>query len=96
MSVRPLHTARRMRSIVFIMFCVGCSGWTEAHFANSTRDLRPRAAFDFSCPVSNLSLQSFDSAAFPSSVGVVGCGKKAVYVRTYRGWVLNSDVVIAQ
>jgi hypothetical protein len=45
-----------------------------------------RAAFEFDCPKSQIEVVEVGS----QQVGVTGCGKKAVYVRTIAGWVNNT------
>jgi hypothetical protein len=48
--------------------------------------LRERAGFELGCPPGQLVLSVFH----PQTVGVEGCGKKAVYVRTNDGvWVAD-------
>jgi hypothetical protein len=69
------------------------AGWTQAHFDNNTRELKPRASFDMKCPEGRLSLRSLDDAAFPHAVAVTGCGKQASYLKTKSGWHLDSDIV---
>ncbi len=44
-----------------------------------------RATFDLSCPKSQLQAHHLGGL----QVGVLGCGKKAVYVAGHSGWVVN-------
>jgi hypothetical protein len=55
--------------------------------------LGKRASFDLSCPKQRLEFSELgrDDLDEVSQYGVTGCGQKVVYVRTSRGWVLNSD-----
>jgi len=46
-----------------------------------------RASFDLDCPESELALTPLGA----NQMGVEGCGKKAAYVATESGWVLNSE-----
>ncbi len=61
------------------------------------QQLRARAAFDLSCPENQIRVQEIDGR----TVGVRGCGQKAVYIESCNApvghmgrdctWVLNSD-----
>jgi hypothetical protein len=44
-----------------------------------------RAAFDLQCDAASLGFKYIDT----NTVGVVGCGKRAVYVKGAGSWVLN-------
>ena len=59
-----------------------------------------RAAFDMGCPEEELTVQDLNpqgETMWGSQVGVTGCGKKAVFVRTtYNGWVNNLGVETEQ
>ncbi len=46
-----------------------------------------RAAFDFSCKSSEMTVQHINAL----QVGVSGCNHKAVYVLTPTGWVMNTE-----
>ncbi len=46
-----------------------------------------RAPFDLSCDTKQLSTKVLGT----NTVGVEGCGKKATYILTMRGWVLNTE-----
>lgn len=53
------------------------------------RTALPRAAFDLDCPEAQLQAADLGGSG---SVGVSGCGKKAVYVfAAGAGWVNNTD-----
>ena len=67
--------------------------YTEAAFDN----VRNRAAFELSCPKEQLQLVVINVAPscegrIPSTLGVEGCGHRAVYVhvRSDAGWVMSS------
>jgi hypothetical protein len=74
--------------ILFVLLCgVGCM---------DTDALRTRAAFDLSCPGTDLELielnRGANTAGVDSVYGVTGCGRRATYI--YMGahtWVMNSD-----
>lgn len=59
-----------------------------------------RVLFEMKCPKEqiqvtglNISLdQKYMALGTGAQVGVSGCGQSAVYVRTYSGWVLNSEM----
>ena len=67
----------------------------EKYWNQTLEDLRPRAAFDLNCPTGQSEFVLFKRVgALPSEVGVVGCSKRATYVRTIvQGiegpWLLN-------
>lgn len=55
-----------------------------------------RAAFELECPkneltMTPLSAQNYGLSNAPISQGVQGCGRRAVYVATDHGYVLNSN-----
>lgn len=60
--------------------------------------VRARAAWDFRCADDSLTLvvlAVFDGGTwndYPAQIGVTGCGVRAVYVSTSRGWLLNGFV----
>ncbi len=58
------------------------------------RDLRRRAAFDLQCPEDQLQLTPLATTTFANQstppYGVSGCSKRAAYVYTSGGWVLNT------
>lgn len=53
-----------------------------------------RASFEMQCPQQQLTVEDLtpqEEAAAGSQMGVSGCGKRAVYVKTdYDGWVNNT------
>jgi hypothetical protein len=51
------------------------------------QELLKRAAFDLSCPESELSVVQLA----PSTAGVRGCSKQAAYVRERASWILDSS-----
>ena len=62
------------------------------------QSLRIRAAFEFKCPESELSMRHLDEGR--TTYGVSGCGQRAVYLYHCTGdglaaeckWVINSKV----
>ena len=55
-----------------------------------------RAAFEMRCPKDQLQIKALgsdldDVAEAGKQVGVSGCGKRLVYVKTPSGWILNSQ-----
>jgi len=86
-----------MRSGVFVLAIVawiaGCGPgypvWSAQAFKDPSSVGIKRASFEMECPENQLQVTELgkDSA----SVGVTGCGKKAVFVYLYgSGWVNNS------
>jgi hypothetical protein len=54
-----------------------------------------RAAFEMKCPREQLQLVPLNkpldqTAMYGDTVGVIGCGQRAVYLLTQSGWLLNS------
>lgn len=49
-------------------------------------DALERAAFDLECPRERLT-----STVVGDALGVSGCGRRAVYVATFDGWVMNNQ-----
>jgi hypothetical protein len=63
--------------------------------------LRTRSAFDLSCNGDALQLTVLEeepgcmnpgNLACARSVGVMGCGQKAVYMKATEGWVRNGEI----
>jgi hypothetical protein len=75
--------------VVLLPVCLqaGCAAALE-------RDLRKRAAFDLQCPEEQLQLTPLGNTTFGNQstppYGVAGCNKRAAYVYTSGGWVLNT------
>lgn len=68
----------------------------EQKWSDSQRDVRRRASFDMGCDAAALELTLLEVHEWarppnPTQVGVTGCGRRGVYVRTSSGWVLNTD-----
>jgi hypothetical protein len=84
--------ATRVALLCLVSAGVGCITVGE-HFRKFALD---RAAFEMQCPKEKLQLtglrggldKELDGA---EQVGVTGCGKRAVYVLTSNGWLLNSQ-----
>ena len=83
----------------------GCTVMVSGYTLNSTQwsddeqDVKRRAAFDLQCGEGSLVLEVLatnngnDGSPFTraTQVGVTGCGRRAAYVLTDRGFVLNSS-----
>ena len=68
---------------------IGESFWLE-----SQKDVRSQASFVLHCPTGELTLHVLEVGTnnypnYPTTIGVVGCGKEAVYKRTSAGWSAN-------
>jgi hypothetical protein len=64
-----------------LLACYGC---------RTTADLARQAGFELGCPVDALRYETLDSVSFhPATVGISGCGKRAVY--QYRGEQWRAD-----
>ncbi len=75
-----------------VALAAACGGGFSAERLHN--DLRTRAAFDFNCPAGSLTITDL-SASMGGNVntaGVVGCGRRATYVRPTGGteWLLNA------
>ena len=83
-----------MASVFLLMSLTqGCVTTTAESFEE---DGLTRASFDLSCPKDKLTTSIIKSTTSYmgrpyGTVGVSGCGKKAVYVNTVSGWVNNSS-----
>lgn len=74
-----------------VLACAGCAT-TREHFA--ARALN-RAEFELECPKERieyhaLNVQDDDLLRVGNQVGAIGCDKRAVYVFTQSGWIMNS------
>jgi hypothetical protein len=80
-----------MRTLLAITLfgLVGCVGAVRA---DSRAEATRRAAFDFSCPEKSIKLTPLteETAQGATQYGAEGCGKRAVYVATPSGYVLNT------
>jgi hypothetical protein len=70
---------------------IGCVSYSRARWEKL---LGPRAAFELQCPLSALRIQPLTTEMYgtsdaPAYQGVEGCGRRAVYVATSEGYVLN-------
>lgn len=64
-----------------------------AYAAKWVADLAARAQFELDCPADQLTYKKLGTVL---SIGVTGCGKKAVYKLVTAGYALNSDVTATQ
>jgi hypothetical protein len=77
-------------AIIFLFTLAGCTTTAER-----MGDLKKRAAFEFDCEESKLSTQMLKEITDMgrlmngTTVGVSGCGKKAVYILD-RTWIMNT------
>ena len=93
----------RFLQLVLVLFSSGCAtvavdGFTLTQnvWTNDQIDIRSRASFELSCPAESLTLQvlatSRVQSVYAGQVGVTGCEKRVVYVRSEAlGWVANSS-----
>jgi hypothetical protein len=67
----------------------------QSDWERQEADLRARASFELSCAADQLTVHVLTTMPayenYAQQVGVTGCEKKAVYVRTVSGWVANSS-----
>jgi hypothetical protein len=95
---------RPMLALFLLAVVSACGGQTiqvngievyEKHWNKTLEELRPRVAFDMNCPADQAEFVLFKRVGrVPSEVGVQGCGKRGMYVRSVVGsmrgpWVLN-------
>jgi hypothetical protein len=64
----------------------------NASAAGAVKNLAERAPFDLDCPAEQLTYKKLGSV---HNLGVTGCGKRATYVMTSNGYVLNSTITEA-
>jgi hypothetical protein len=76
---------------VFVLAVGGCVATASA------KQLTSRASFDLSCPSGTLRYKRIDER----TQGVLGCGKRAIYVESCGGgegtsctWVLNGTIAV--
>ena len=80
-----------MRNILFMMLfgalALGCGARAQVR-----ADVAHRAAFDFSCPENSIAVTPLTKETLQGAdqYGAEGCGRRAVYVRTPSGYVLNT------
>jgi hypothetical protein len=73
----------------------------EQDWQRTLEELRPRVSFDM-CPAEQTTFVLLSrGSGVPTQVGVVGCSKRAVYVRGVAGsvrgpWILNSGAPTQQ
>ena len=82
----------RLALIAPLLALVGCSQpWNAEGFKHPGHGGIKRAAFEMECTQDKL--QVIELGEGSGSVGVTGCGKKAVYKWVYgAGWVNNTGV----
>ncbi|NUP12821.1 MAG: hypothetical protein HOW73_42830 [Polyangiaceae bacterium] len=81
-----------MRGLVlaFVFLSVGCGpSFAERFQEIEIPRLKDRASFDLGCPKEQLQTQTLGGNL--ATQGVSGCDKRATYVQTSSGWVLNSE-----
>jgi hypothetical protein len=71
-------------------YSIGASSWQHAQ-----QDVTSQASFALHCAPEQLELhvlevQRNNYPNYPSSIGVSGCGHRAVYKRTMNGWAANT------
>ena len=89
--------------VVSVALLVGCAeriqvdGFTlvKAAVDKDFAAVTNRASFEFPCPKEQLRLVVLNvlpyNNVFANQIGVSGCGRKAVYVQTFQGWVMNNE-----
>jgi hypothetical protein len=94
-----------LRYVVPMLFAAGCASGEyvrSGHFEirkeiaeKAFPIIKERASFELRCPPEELTVVTLAAHGIdddiPYQVGVSGCGKRAVYVRSAAGWVLNSS-----
>ncbi len=84
--VRPIPSFSLVALACLSVACVPAQGSMENFKAPEAGGIR-RAAYELECPESQLILTDLGD----STVGVAGCGKKAIYKYAFgAGWVNNS------
>ena len=84
-----MNGKRIIMSTFFLAYLASaCATMTAAQRFRESSGLE-RASFDLDCPKEQLNVVTLGKHTM--QVGVTGCGKRAVYVGTNRGWVLNSE-----
>jgi hypothetical protein len=83
-----------LRPIPVALVLTACAGWTQAHRDNAMSEFRSttlaKASFSLDCPESQLLVQLVpEGEAMPHNALVSGCGRRATYVRTRAGWLLE-------
>jgi hypothetical protein len=68
----------------YVLLLSGC-----ATTQDKVNFLRERASFDLDCPKEQITGQELNNGQY---MGIKGCGKKAVYVTSPSGWILNGKV----
>jgi len=88
------------KQLLLVGLAIGISGCTtignKAEFEKNSFDrVYPRAEFDMDCPKEKLKLTIINANrhGYPETIGVRGCGHKAVYVRpdNQENWILNTN-----
>ena len=70
----------------------------ESRWVRAQEDVARRATFDLECPAEQLDMTLLNTqrwpykGAYPSQVGVRGCGHTATYVGGRGTWVMNNDM----
>lgn len=72
----------------------------KEHYESAETFIRERASSDLACDASSLGLVTLQAAercygyrgciTVAEQIGVIGCGKRAIYVETGHGWVMSS------
>ena len=92
-------------TVVVLFLCINCGGLKtkivngheyRSDFLDEIPTILKRASFELNCDESKLSWQSLVKGTWPKSIGVRGCGLRAVYLYLedqflHGKWVLNSN-----
>jgi hypothetical protein len=84
-----------MKPLAFLLLGALAGGCVYSRRAEWESTMASRAAFEMNCPREQLRIIALTEATFgatdaPLNEGVEGCGRRAVYVATISGYVLNS------
>lgn len=83
---------KRMLTIMFITTLLhGCSAWEYDPLAYFQEVGLGKASYEFGCARQDLDVVSLGGASY----GVIGCGKKAVYVGPSEGSFIRSSEIEA-
>jgi hypothetical protein len=99
MTIRPTST------VAILCFSLGAcvqtmasGGFTvnQAVTLHAFENVKRRASFEMGCPSEQLTVVVLEArgrgyAPEPDQIGVSGCSRKAVYVSTRAGWVMNTQ-----
>lgn len=71
-----------------LLLAMGCAVNSARYNEEKIEYIKDRASFEMSCPKEKLSGRPINQNN--TQFGIVGCGKKAVYIQSQSGWKLDS------